>query len=215
MNSSSKPSIILLFVSQYSLYTNCITSSAGFIGNALNILTFTNLKLFRDNRCALYLTIESISNGVNEIFTLLLTISTSIYGNNSIGNSLSWCRLEYIIYQTTLLVTYSMICLAACDQFCSTNYRLNLRQMCTLKLARCLAFTTVCLWLSHSILCSFFVTIVPSIGCIISNQIWIEYATFFFYPVLVGFLPIWQTRLAECSLINQTRRTATAVNPRR
>ncbi len=180
MNSSSKPSIILLFVSQYSLYTNCITSSAGFIGNALNILTFTNLKLFRDNRCALYLTIESISNGVNEIFTLLLTISTSIYGNNSIGNSLSWCRLEYIIYQTTLLVTYSMICLAACDQFCSTNYRLNLRQICTLKLARYLVFICICIWFPHSLLYGFFLDIQQMLGCMMLNRTWRRYSTFFF-----------------------------------
>jgi hypothetical protein len=32
--------------------------------------------------------------------------------------------------------------------------------------------------------------ILPPRGCIISNPIWIRYSTFFFYPVLAGFLPI-------------------------
>ena len=187
MNSSSS---ILRFASQYSLYANCITSGIGLIGNVLNILIFTRLRVFRNNRCAFYLTIESISNFINEVFTLILTIVTSIYGDNSIGFSLIWCRLRYIIYQTTSLVTYSMICLSACDQFCSTNYRFNVRQMFTLKLARYFVFIFVYIWFLHSILYALYVNIQPLLGCMMLNRTWIRYSTFFYYPVLIGFLPI-------------------------
>ena len=35
-----------------------------------------------------------------------------------------------------------------------------------------------------------FTDIQPSVGCVISNPIYLQYATFFLYPVLEGLLPI-------------------------
>jgi hypothetical protein len=184
------PLRILQFTAQYWTYAGSITFATGIIGNIINILVFTNFKFFRNNRCIFYLIIESISDFLYQFFSISLTIPTSIYGDDSTEKSLIWCRLKYLLAQSFGLITFSMICFEAADQYFSTNYRFSLRQTCTLKLARYFAFTTVCLWLSHSILCSFFVNIVPSFGCIISNEIWIRYVTFFFYPVLVGLLPI-------------------------
>jgi hypothetical protein len=42
----------------------------------------------------------------------------------------------------------------------------------------------------HSIIFGLFSGIQPSVGCVISNQIYLQYATFFLYPVLFGLLPI-------------------------
>ena len=181
---------ILQIAAQYWTYTGSVTFTIGIIGNIINILVFTNLKFFRNNRCIFYLIIESISDFFYQFFSISLTILISIYGNDLTGNSLIWCRLKYLLAQSFGLITFSMICFESADQFFSTNCRCNLRQICTLQLAECLVFITICLWLSHSFLCSFFVNIVPSIGCIITNEIWIRYATFFFYPVLVGLLPM-------------------------
>jgi hypothetical protein len=168
---SMSPSAILQFVSIYSLYTNCITFSIGLIGNALNILVFTNLKCFRNNRCAFYLTVESISSFINQITYLTVTILTSIYGTNFITYSLILCRLKYIMTQLSGFVIFYMICLAAVYQFCSTNYRFNLRQMCTQKLSQYLVFISICFGIFHSILFAMFLNINPSLGCIIFNQI--------------------------------------------
>ena len=90
------------------------------------------------------------------------------------------------------LWTFSMICLAACDQFFSTNYRFNLRQMCTMKLARCFTVISICVWFLHSLIFGLYVNIESVAGCTISNQIWLRYATFFllssfwqvFFPLL-------------------------------
>ncbi len=183
-------SSILEYLSKYSLYTDCITFSIGLIGNALNIFVFTNLKCFRNNRCALYLTVESISNFINQIISLILTILTSIYGANLTTNSLILCRLKYIMTQLSGFITFYMICLAAVDQFFSTNYRFNLRQMCTTRLSQYLVFIIICFAIFHSILFAMFLNINPSQGCIIFNQIWLQYATVFFYPVLMGLLPV-------------------------
>ena len=104
--------------------------------------------------------------------------------------SLVWCRLRYIWAQTCVLISFSMVCFAACDQFFSTNYRFNLRLTCTLKLARYLAFVDPCICLVHSVLFGFSFDIQLSLGCVISNPTWARYASLFFYPVLTGLLPI-------------------------
>jgi hypothetical protein len=88
--------------------------------------------------------------------------------------------------QTCILISFSMICCAAWDQFFSTNYRFNARQTCTLKLAWYLTFVAPCISLVHSVFYGLSFGIQPSFGCVISNPIWSRYASFFLYPILVG-----------------------------
>jgi hypothetical protein len=179
MTSSSTATEILDCAVQYSLYSGYILFALGITGNALNILVFTQLKLFRDNRCAFYLTVDSISSFLYQFIAFNITLFTSINGNDGTGRFLVWCKLRYILAQTFVLITYSMICCAAADQFFSTNYRFNFRQFCTMKVARYLSLTLIC-----------FSIIQPSVGCLILNQIFLRYATFFVYPLLNGLLPM-------------------------
>jgi hypothetical protein len=181
---------ILQAATKYSLYSGSIIFASGVIGNVLNVLVLTQLKMFRDNRSAFYLTVESTSNFFSAFLQISLTILTSIYGDDGTGRWLIWCKLRYIVSQILTLTTFSMICLAAVDQYFSTNYRANMRQMCTLKLARCLTFAFFCLWIVHSAVFGIYFNIGPSVGCVISNPICLQYASYFFYPVLSGFLPI-------------------------
>ncbi|CAF0909530.1 unnamed protein product [Adineta steineri] len=190
MSSSSVSDGILNFATQYSIYTGYITFSFGVIGNTLNLLVFTQLKQFRTNRCAFYITIESIFNFIYQFFSISLTILTSIYGDDATERSSIWCKLRYILGQTCALITFYMICFSAVDQFFSTNHRFNLRQMCTLKLGRYLSFVFICFAIIHSIVLGCSYNIQPTFGCIISNHIWVQYSTYFFYPILFGFLPI-------------------------
>ncbi|CAF0987835.1 unnamed protein product [Adineta steineri] len=94
MSSSSVSDEILKFATQYSLYTGCIMFSFGVIGNVLNLLVFTQLKLFRTNRCAFYITVESISNFIYQLLSITLTILTAIYGDDATGRFLIWCKLS-------------------------------------------------------------------------------------------------------------------------
>jgi hypothetical protein len=190
MSSSITVVEILNYATQYALYSGYVIFPFGITGNALNILVFTQLKLFRDNRCAFYLTVESISSCVYQFINLTLTIFTSIYGNDGTGRFLVWCKLKYMLSQMAALITFSMICCAAVDQFFSTNYRFNLRQIFTLKAARYFTFTLIFIWIIHAIIFGLFFDIQSSVGCVILNQIYLQYTTFFVYPVLSGFLPI-------------------------
>ncbi|CAF1473857.1 unnamed protein product [Adineta steineri] len=190
LSSLSVSNGILKFATQYSFYSNFIIFGFGVISNALNLLVFIQLKLFRTNRCAFYITIESISNLIYFVFTITITILTSIYGDTAIGGSTAGCKIKYMVGQICALTTFYMVCFSAVDQFFSTNHRYNLRQMCTLKLGRYFAYMFICFVIIHSIVLGSSYDIKPTLGCVISNYIWIQYSTFFFYPILGGFLPI-------------------------
>jgi hypothetical protein len=197
---------ILRFVTQYSFYSGFIIFVLGVTGNALNILVFTQLKLFRDNRSVFYLTVESTASFFYQFVQISITILTLIYGNDATELSRVWCKFRYILPQTFALITYYTICLAAVDQFFSINYLFNRRQMCTLKLAQCLTFAFVCLWIVHSTVSGLFFDIQPSVGCAISNAIWLQYSTYFFYPFLIGFLPITIASLFSILAYRNVRR---------
>ncbi|CAF1378838.1 unnamed protein product [Adineta steineri] len=190
MSSPSASDGIIKFSTQYLIYIGCITFCFGVIGNALNLLVFTQLKVFRTNRCAFYITIESISNLLYQFLSITSTILTSIYGDDATERSSIWCKFKYILAQICALTTFYMICFSAVDQFFSTNHHFNLRQMCTLKLGRYVSFIFICFAIIHSIAFGFSFDIQPTFGCVLSNYVWIEYSTFFFYPILIGFLPI-------------------------
>ena len=183
-------STLLQIASQYPIYVAFITFFVGIVGNILNMLTFTNLKSFRNNSCVFYLMIESISNIIYHLSSVTLNILALVYGSDVTRISPVWCRLRNILIQSCGLCTFYMICLTAIDQYCLTFYRFNLKQMCTLRVARYLALATTTIWIIHSITFCYFFTIVPSVGCIISDPGLIRYGTFVFYPILVGFLPI-------------------------
>ncbi|CAF3716573.1 unnamed protein product [Adineta steineri] len=181
---------ILDVATKYQLYSATVMCPLGVVGNAINILVFTQLKLFRENRCAFYLTVESIFNIFYLLFLLTVYILTSVYGNDRTGSSFIWCRLNRIIAQTFGLTPFTMICFTTVDEYFSTNYLYNLRYMCTLKLARYLTFVFICIWLVHSIIFGLFSNIVPSGGCTISNEVYLRYTTYFTNLVLTGPLPL-------------------------
>ena len=79
---------ILEFSVQYSVYTGYMIVISGLIGNVLNILVFTQLKLFRNNRSAFYLTVESISSVFNQLLNITVIILTIVYGDDATGRNL-------------------------------------------------------------------------------------------------------------------------------
>lgn len=193
--SSSFFTQVLDFVTQYTFYSGCIIFVTGIIGNGINILVFSQLKLFQNNRCAFYIILESISNFLFHFIFVTLTIFTWVYGNDGTGRFPVWCKLRFILGPTFAVTTYYMICSATIYQYFSTNYRHNLREMYTIKLTYYVSFVIVSFALIHSIILGSFFNIQPSLGCIISNSIFVQYTTVFYYPILIGLLPI---AIASC-----------------
>src|SRR5690242_6203510 len=84
-------------VQDYSLYSISIIFVVGLIGNLINIIVLTTLKLFRSNQCTFYLTTESIVN-IGELFIIFLSrYLVIIYGSDPANMSIVWCKLRTIL----------------------------------------------------------------------------------------------------------------------
>lgn len=69
---------ILIILQKYVCYFTYIIFITDTIGNLLNILVFSSLKIFRNNQYVFYFTIESIGN----IFQLIVFFSYSFINRN-------------------------------------------------------------------------------------------------------------------------------------
>lgn len=197
---------ILSFTENFSLYLTISIFVIGSIGSLINICVFLTLKIFRYNQCAFYLIVESIVN------TCQLSIISAIYllpitnGFDPGNVSPAWCKLKNYIPQILRLLSTSMVCFAAVDQFLSTNPQLFIRQMSTIRLARRLTFIAICIWIVHSIPYAIFYEIVPSNGCIITSAGLTHYYSYFYYPVLHGSLPIFVASFSSLLAYRNVRR---------
>jgi hypothetical protein len=181
---------ILLFAEDFSLYFTVSIFIIGCIGNLINLCVLTTLKLFRSNQCAFYLIMESIVDTYQLSILFVIYILPVTYGSDPGNVSIAWCKLKNTVPQILRLLSTSMVCFAALDQFLSTNPQLRIRQISTIQLAHRLTFVAACLWTAHVIPYAIFFEIVPASGCIITSVELTRYYSFFYYPFLHGLLPI-------------------------
>ena len=189
----STSSIVIQIQQFQQIYNSYISNSIfalGIIGNIFNILTFAKLKLFRSNRCAFYLIVESIADIYLICFLEVLTLIPEIAQISPTNVSVIWCKLQTTFGQPARLFIGSMVCFEALDQYLSTHHRLYLRQLCTLALARVSIITISFVWILQSVPYIVFYDIVPSFGCIITNQSLVYYYSYGYYIFLNGLLPI-------------------------
>jgi hypothetical protein len=178
---------ILLIAQQCSLYAGYII--IGMIGNFLTIFVFWTLKIFRKNPCVFYFTAEAFANMLQLLILFLIHLLPVIYGTDPANSVLFWCKFRSIIIALCTLIAFSAICFCAFDQYLSTNYQVNLRQMSTIKLAQRLTFTAICISILQSIPIGVFTQIRASV-CTIFDPKMAQYISYVYYPVLSGILPI-------------------------
>jgi hypothetical protein len=195
MSSSLAVPDLLIVAQKYTLEVNFIMFVAGVVGNVLNIFLFTKLKVFRNNRCAFYLIMESVASIAMLLIYFLPEIFQLLYGTDPMNLSLIYCKIKPPFSQFCRLMIGSIVCFEAFDQFLSTHHQFYLRQMSTLKLARWLIFAATILWSLHAIPFIVFYEIVPLLGCVITNQPLKQYYAFVYYIFINGLLPISITTL--------------------
>ena len=123
--------IYFLFV-----YVGYFTVTVGLMGNLMNIVVFTQLKLFRRNQSAFYLTVASIADSCQLIFPISADITATAFDFDPTRTSLLWCKLHVYLAKVTRIISTIIICFAAIDQYLSTNYNPNMRRLSTLNLAQ-------------------------------------------------------------------------------
>ncbi|CAF1201446.1 unnamed protein product [Adineta steineri] len=202
---SSMAMDILHFTQQYSLYSNSFTFIIGTIGNLLNILVFTTLKLFRNNQCVLYVVTESIANIFQLTTFALIFILTAIYQTDPATSSLFWCKFRGMMVTLCTLISFSTIVFSASHQYLSTSPLFYLRQLSTIKLTKFLICTSVIISLLHNIPFGIFTEIRSSV-CDVFNQNMLNYLSYFYYPVLSGLLPVLIASVFSFLAYNNVRR---------
>jgi hypothetical protein len=172
-------------------YVSIFILISGLIGNCFNIILFTTLRSLRNKPCGFYFLVESLVNLGQILVGLIAFIVERGFGIDMSINSVAWCKIKTTAIQSFHLIFLSTICLAAFDQFLSTHHRYSVRQMSTKKLAQNLVLCDIGLMIIHMILSLIFFDLRSQfLGCVIYNSIVANYYIFFFYPVLIGLLPI-------------------------
>jgi len=181
----------ILFVNYIvSVYPGFFIIITGLIGNLISILVFTQLKLFRKNQSAFYLTVASIIDCYQLSFITSTRVIAAAFGYDPTQSSTVWCKLRIYLAQFGSTTLATIICFAAIDQFLSTNYQQYLRQMSTFKLAQRLICILIILAVLYCICFPIFYEIRPSAGCATYNPMFNYYYSFVHLCIVIGILPI-------------------------
>lgn len=195
MQSSPLAMQLLLIAENLNLYSSYIIFFVGLLGNVLNIIVLSKVKIFRGNCCAFYIFVESIIS----LFLLLQYIINEffqiIYQTDPASLSLIYCKIRTTLGQSCRILIACIVCFEALDQYLSTHHRFNVRQMSTLKLARYLIAIATIFCIAQTIPYIIFYDIIRPYGCIITNQGLKIYYSFVYYILLNGFLPIFISSL--------------------
>jgi len=196
---------ILLITQTYAHYSAYIIFTAGIIGNFLNILVFSTLKIFRNNQCVFYFTTESIANIFQLIIFFLISLLTQIYETDPANFILFWCKFRSIMIILCTVIAFFAISSSAFDQYLSTNHRFYIRRMSTVKLARSLIFIAICISILQCIPVGILLEIRDSL-CTVFNPNMSQYISYFYYAILTGILPIFISSLFSILAYRNVRR---------
>ncbi|CAF4005039.1 unnamed protein product [Rotaria sp. Silwood2] len=188
---SSLTAQLIFFASQqYTIYVSFIILFIGILGHFFNIFVLTHLKIFRGNPSAFYLIVESIVDLLQMMISFTSRIAINGFANDLTQTSLVWCKLRQLFVQYFTLLSHTIVCCAAIDQYLSTNSYPFIRQMSTIKLAKVLTMIAMIIWILHCIPVVIFFEIQPTYGCNIYNQHFLNYITYIYYLILTATLPI-------------------------
>lgn len=200
MSSSSSSSIDTLrfAAQQVNIYLGLFICITGIFGGLLNIIVFTTLRTFRETTCGIYLTAASIYN-LGQSLSVVFRVFNTGFGYGPFSSSI-FCKFRFFAAQYFGLVSLTSMCMATIDQFLSmTKYR----HLNSMPLARRHIVFACIFWFVHGIFTFIYYSSNGS-ACILINSIFATYYTYFYLPVLVGFLPTTITSIFSLLAYYQT-----------
>ncbi|CAF1197444.1 unnamed protein product [Adineta ricciae] len=162
----------------------------GLIGHVIDILVFTSSRRFRNRPSAFFLTIESIVNSVQLIISFSSRIAISGFDDDLTQTSIVWCKLRSAIATSCTLISFTIACFAAINQYLATSYQSYLKTLSTLNLAHYLTGMATIIWSLHGILFLIFMDNKSTVKCVIISDGFLVYITYVYYLIWTGFLPI-------------------------
>lgn len=112
------------------------------------------------------------------------------FHNDLTQTSLIWCKLRNVLATSLTLLSLSIVCFAAIDQYLSTSYNPYIKQMSTIRLAHRLIVIAIILWTCHGLPFFILMKIESSRGCSAYNNGLTNYFIYGYYVILTGFLPV-------------------------
>ena len=167
----------------------------GVMGCILVSIVFLSLQTFRKSSCALYLTVMSMMNIGQLMFSLGPRIMVVTLGFDGSESSLFYCKFRGYITHVFVGCSLTWLCLATIDQYFATCFRPRWQQWCNTRVAKYLIIITITVWMLHGILYLIFNDHVLSsttnkISCTTPNPIFTQYRACFVILVLFGYLPL-------------------------
>ncbi|CAF1392316.1 unnamed protein product [Adineta ricciae] len=118
----------LLFDGQlFTLYAGIILLVACVVGNGINILVFSRVRIYRTNPCTFYFLMGSIDNMFYVCFNLPIRILSDTYRIDTYRGSDVWCKIRHLLLVVPSLISVTFSCLAIIDQFLVTSKSAYLR----------------------------------------------------------------------------------------
>lgn len=188
-------SLLSLISEKLTIYLGSFVLILGIVGGILNLLVFLSLKTFRQNSCAFYLIIMSISNVGQLISGLLTRLIINLTGIDWSLESVFYCKFRWYFIHICALVSFTCICLATIDQYLSTCSKLSWLNYSHIKYSQYFCLISTLFWLIYEIPSLILYNHVSSptnrpISCSVTNLIYQRYNTFVYLLVLTGILPI-------------------------
>ncbi|CAF1086456.1 unnamed protein product [Adineta steineri] len=189
-----------------SVYIGYFIVISGVIGNIINILVFTQLKIFRKNQSAFYLTVTAIVQSNQLIFGSAVRVTTAAFGYDPTRTSLIWCKIRQYLLQFTAVILAIIMCIIAIDQYLATSYYVQLRQLSTLKIAHCLIAIVSLFAALYGIPFAIFTKIHVDAGCATFNLTFNYYYSFIHLCLLLGVIPMIISSLFSLLAYQNVRR---------
>ncbi|CAF4762794.1 unnamed protein product [Rotaria sp. Silwood1] len=171
---------------QIKFWSPIIFFSIGAPAACLNAIIFISVKAFRRSPSAYYVVGQSLAD-VN----VLLIVLFQIIPSTSISVSSIACKLMVFFVQMTTTVAMSFLCLSAFDRWACTSQSARIRQLSSIRVARCLFPIPFILWSLVNVPFLIYCDIVPPIYiCWFTNDLFMRIGVLFLSPILTIFLPL-------------------------
>ncbi|CAF1301367.1 unnamed protein product [Adineta ricciae] len=170
-----------------SLYGGIVLLVFGIIGNGINILVFTKVRIYRINPCTFYFLMSSIDNLFYVCLNLPIRILIVFFQIDVIGSSDIWCKIRNFLLTAPSLISITYSCLAIIDQFLVTSKRAFLRRYSQIKWAHRISIMVIIFWCVYCIHIFFVVRIVPSTKvCTSDNPSYLVYSVVYLLAIICG-----------------------------
>ena len=133
------------------LYAGITLLIACIIGNGINILVFSKVRIYRTNPCTFYFLIGSIDNMFYVLLNLPMRILSDSYRIDTYRGSDPWCKIRQFLLVVPALISVTFSSLAIIDQFLVTSGSAYIRSRSQIKWAHRISIIVIVFWCLYDI----------------------------------------------------------------